>query len=262
MKNTPLILVSNDDGIDAKGVRSLIERLTPYGEVVVVCPDQPRSGQSMAITVNDPLRITPLEDFKGARMYKTSGTPVDCIKLAMHHILDRRPDLVVSGINHGTNASVNELYSGTMGAACEGCAFGIPSIGFSLTNHSSDADFEQCFRAVDTLVKEVLENGLPEGICLNVNIPDLGHTPEEMRICVPCQGHWNDEYREYIDPAGKKFYLLCGTFINDEPENENTDEWCLAHGIVSVVPTSVNRKINILKSLDWIKGISEKYKSL
>lgn len=259
MNTRPLILVSNDDGIYAKGVNELIRRLVKFGDVVAVCPDAPRSGQSMAITVNEPLRITSCPDLDGAKLYKVSGTPVDCIKLAMHHILDRRPDLVVSGINHGSNASVNELYSGTMGATCEGCAFGIPSVGFSLTNHSADADFSQCYRAVDIIVENVLRFGLPEGVCLNVNIPDTGNTPAEMRICSPCRGHWNDEYKEYTDPAGKKFYLLSGEFINDEPDNETTDEWCLAHGIVSVVPTSVNRKIDIPDPLTWIMTLPKEY---
>ncbi len=260
MDNRPLILVSNDDSIYAKGVKELISRLVKFGDVVAVCPDAPRSGQSMAITVNDPLRITPMPDFEGAKMYKTSGTPVDCIKLAMHHILKRRPDLVVAGINHGSNASVNELYSGTMGATFEGCAFGIPSIGFSLTSHDPDADFTQCFRAVDTIVEKVLRGGLPEGICLNVNIPDIGHTPAGMRICTPCHGHWDDEYKAYTDPAGHTFYLLSGEFINDEPDNELTDEWCLAHGIISIVPTSVNRSVLIPKSLAWLYSLPSDYK--
>lgn len=259
MNTRPLILVSNDDSIYAKGVKELISRLIKFGDVVAVCPDAPRSGQSMAITVNDPIRITKCPDFEGATMYKASGTPVDCIKLAMHHILDRRPDLVVAGINHGSNASVNELYSGTMGATCEGCAFGIPSVGFSLTSHDPAADFEQCFKTVDLIVEKILKFGLPEDICLNVNIPDIGHTPEEMRICTPCRGHWNDEYREYIDPAGRKFYLLSGEFINDEPENEMTDEWCLAHGIVSIVPTSINRKVALTDSLAWIMNLPSEY---
>ena len=262
MKNTPLILVSNDDGIYAKGVRALVERLVKFGDVVVVCPDSPRSGQSMAITVSEPLRITKLPDLNGAEMYKVSGTPVDCIKLAMHHILDRRPDLVVSGINHGSNASVNELYSGTMGAANEGCAFGIPSIGFSLTSHDPDADFSQCEKAVDTIVRAILENSLPTGISLNVNIPNLGRPANELRVVKPCEGHWNDEYKEYLDPSGHKFYLLSGEFINDEPLNEHTDEWCLSHGIISVVPTSVNRKINLPDTMDWIAGLSDLYKNI
>ncbi|MDE6681849.1 MAG: 5'/3'-nucleotidase SurE [Muribaculaceae bacterium] len=261
MNNRPLILVSNDDSIYAKGVKELVSRLVKFGDVVAVCPDAPRSGQSMAITVNDPLRITPMPDFEGAKMYKASGTPVDCIKLAMHHILDRRPDLVVAGINHGSNASVNELYSGTMGATFEGCAFGIASVGFSLTSHDPDADFTQCYRAVDTIVDKVLKFGLPEGICLNVNIPNIGDTPEEMRICTPCRGHWDDEYKPYTDPAGRKFYLLSGEFINDEPDNELTDEWCLAHGIISVVPTSVARKVMIPDSMAWISSLPEEYQN-
>ncbi len=260
MNSRPLILVSNDDSIHAKGVKELISRLVKFGDVVAVCPDAPRSGQSMAITVNDPLRIIPCPDFEGAKMFKTTGTPVDCIKLAMHHILDRRPDLVVAGINHGSNASVNELYSGTMGATFEGCAFGIPSVGFSLTDHSADADFSQCYRAVDIIVENVLRFGLPSDVCLNVNIPNLGHTPEEMRICTPCHGHWDDEYKEYIDPAGKKFYLLSGEFINDEPDNELTDEWCLSHGIVSVVPTSISRNLPFSDSTAWLSTLPNAYR--
>ncbi|MDE6716965.1 MAG: 5'/3'-nucleotidase SurE [Muribaculaceae bacterium] len=259
MNERPLILVSNDDSINAKGVRELISRLVRLGDVVVVCPDAPRSGQSMAITVNDPLRISPVPDFMGARMYKTTGTPVDCIKLAMHHILKRRPDMVVSGINHGSNASVNELYSGTMGAACEGCAFGIPSVGFSLTDHNPDADFSGCLRAVDLISEAVLTRGLPEGICLNVNVPDTKDEPAELRVCTPCRAHWDDEYKEYIDPAGHKFYLLSGELINDEPDNETTDLWCLKHGIISVVPTSVNRRLIMPETLGWLQALQEKY---
>lgn len=255
----PLILVSNDDGISAPGVHAIISRLVAFGDVVCVCPDAPRSGQSMAITVSEPLRITQLPDYEGAKMYQVSGTPVDCIKLSMHHILDRRPDLVVSGINHGTNASVNVLYSGTMGAAFEGCTFGIPSIGFSLTNHSMEADFSQCSRAVDTLVGMVLEFGLPDGVCLNVNIPDLGKTPEEMRMAVACRAHWDDEYKESLDENGNKTYSLRGTFINDEPENELTDEWCLSHGIISVVPESIDRSIPLAGGLEWLPTISGAY---
>lgn len=156
----PLILVSNDDSYSAKGVHCLIDRLIPFGDVVAVCPDAPRSGQSMAITVNDALKLTELPDYNGAKMYKVSGTPVDCVKLAMHHILPRKADLVVAGINHGSNSAVNVLYSGTMGAAMEGCAFGIPSIGFSLTDHSHDADFTPCYKAIDLLVKEVLDGAM------------------------------------------------------------------------------------------------------
>lgn len=237
----PLILVSNDDGIDAKGVHALIDTLVNHGDVVCVCPDSPRSGQSMAITVNTPLRISRLESYKGAEMYKVNGTPVDCIKIAMHTILDRRPDLVVSGINHGSNASVNVIYSGTMGAAIEGCAFGIPSVGFSLTSHDPEADFTGCIPFVERITRFLLRNGLPKDVCLNVNIPSGLPYPSEMRVTKGCRGRWTDEYREYIDPHGKKFYLLTGTLLNEEPDNEDTDEWCLAHRIVSVVPTMLDR---------------------
>lgn len=241
----PLILVSNDDGIQASGVHSLIDVLVKLGEVVVVCPDSPQSGQSMAITSNSPLRIKPVEDYNGAKMYKVNGTPVDCIKLAMHTVIDRKPDLVVSGINHGSNASINAMYSGTMGAAFEGCAFGIPSIGFSLTNHSADADFSPCLPFVEAVSRQVLENGLPEGVALNVNIPDCIPYPTEMRLTKGCKGRWTHEYKEYVDPLGQKFYWLTGSFINEEPENTDTDEWCLSHGIVSVVPVALDRTAQI-----------------
>lgn len=242
MKKRPLILVSNDDGIMAKGVHELIDCLVKYGDVVAVCPDSPRSGQSMALTVNTPLRVDRVEDYNGAEMYKTNGTPVDCVKLAMHAVLrGRRPDLVVTGINHGSNAAINVVYSGTMGAAFEGCAFGIPSIGFSLTDHHHDADFTTCRPFVDRIVEATLRNSLPDGVCLNVNIPNSTEAPTAMRIVRACRGNWSDEYKEYTDPHGGRFYWLTGKFVNEEPQSTDTDEWCLAHGIVSVVPTMLDR---------------------
>lgn len=252
MEKRPLILVSNDDGYMAPGVHHLIDLLVKFGDVVAVCPDGPRSGQSMAITVSDALRVTPLPDYNGAKMYKSNGTPVDCIKLSMHTILDRKPDLVVSGINHGTNASINVVYSGTMGAAFEGCAFGIPSIGFSLTDHSADADFSPCDKTIDLLVERVLKHGLPEGVCLNVNVPAIDGEPEGIRLVRACKGNWSDEYKEYVDPHGHKFYWLTGKFINEEPENTDTDEWCLAHRIVSVVPTMLDRTAPNIPGLSYL----------
>lgn len=249
----PLILVSNDDGIDALGVHCLIDRLTKFGEVICVCPDSPRSAQSMALTFWNPLRITRLKDYNGAAMYKTNGTPVDCIKLAMYAVLkDRRPDLVVSGINHGSNASINVVYSGTMGAAFEGCAFGVPSVGFSLTDHNPEADFSRCYPFIDSIVEGVLANGLPEGVCLNVNIPNTPTPPTEMRLVRSARGNWSDEYKEYTDPMGGKFYLMTGHFENFEPENTDTDEWCLKNGIVSVVPTALDRTAVPFPSLPWL----------
>ena len=211
---TPLILVSNDDGIHAKGVHELIRSLGHLGEVVCVCPDSPQSAMSMALTVNNPVRVKRIEDYNGAKMYKVTGTPVDCIKMAVDNLLPRKPDIVVSGINHGSNAAINVLYSGTMGAAFEGCAFGIPSIGFSLTSHGEDADFSPCMPVVDLLVKLVLEKGLPHGVCLNVNIPAGIKELKEIRVTKGCKGHWNDYYKEYMDPAHRPFYWLAVEFIN------------------------------------------------
>lgn len=255
----PLILVSNDDSYSARGVHALIDRLVAIGDVVAVCPLHPQSGQSMAITVNTPLRINRLPDYNGARMYNVSGTPVDCVKLAMHHILDRRPDIVVTGINHGSNSAINVLYSGTMGAAMEGAAFGIPSIGFSLTDHSMDADFTPCTRAIDILVRAVLQNGLPPDVCLNVNVPDVDFVPREMRLCTPCRGKWNDEYKEYTDPHGSKFYWLTGKYLNLEPDNDRTDEWALDHGMISVVPVAIERSVSTCIEVPWLKDAIEAY---
>ena len=250
----PLILLCNDDGYQAKGVACLAEWLSKFGEVVAVCPDGPRSAQSMAITVNEPLYVTPLGEKEGVKWYKTSGTPVDCVKLSMHVVLKgRRPDLVVAGINHGSNAAVNVLYSGTMGAAFEGCAFGIPAIGFSLTDHSPDADFSVCKPFVDKLVGDVLRNGLPEGVCLNVNIPNIQEVPKEMRLVRACRGYWNDEYKEYKDPFGRIFYWIQGDFVNEEPDNEDTDEWCLHHDRVSVVPVLLERTAPGAQVPEWLR---------
>lgn len=239
--NRPLILVSNDDGFLAKGLDELLRMLAPYGRVVAVCPDGPRSGQSAAITVNNALRISRVGERYGAQVYRVNGTPCDCIKLAMHTLVDRTPDIVVSGINHGSNAGINVTYSGTMGAVFEGCAFGVPSVGFSLTDHASDADFSVCEPFVDKVMTYLLKNGLPQGVCLNVNVPNSVPAPTELRVVREARGKWSDEYREYVDPAGHKFYWLAGCLTNEEPENEDTDLWCLEHGIASVVACRLNR---------------------
>ncbi len=237
-----LILVSNDDGYDAKGVHELMRFLVPYGDVVAVCPDGPRSGQSMALTFNQALRLqrrqSPVE---GAELYSLNGTPVDCVKLAHYTVLHgRKPDLVVAGINHGSNAGINVLYSGTMGAVQEGASMGIPSVGFSLTDHSHDADFSDCRQVVDELVPLLLEQGLPYGTFLNVNIPHRCH-PKGLRVTTECRGAWSEEYVEYADPMGGKFYMLSGRFTNLEPDNEHTDEWALSHGYVSITPERLDR---------------------
>ena len=248
----PLILVSNDDGIEAKGVHELIRSLQHIGDVVCVCPDSPQSAMSMALTINSPLRVKRLEDYHGAAMYKVSGTPVDCIKMGVDNLLPRKPDIVVSGINHGSNAAINVIYSGTMGAAFEGCEYGIPSVGFSLTSHDEDADFSACLPVVDKIVRLVLEKGLPDGVCLNVNMPAHMNEYTEMRVVRSCRTRWNDKYEEYRDPANRPFYWLAGKMINEEPEDENTDEWCLSHGIVSIVPVKLDPTYPGLDEFSWI----------
>lgn len=257
------ILVSNDDGYLAKGVRELIKWLVRFGEVTAVCPDSARSGQSMAITMTQFLRLTEVESpAKGARMYHVNGTPVDCIKLASYALFrDRKPDLVIAGINHGSNAAVNVLYSGTMGAVMEGCLLGIPSIGFSLTDHSLDADFSNCRPFVERIVRETIAQRLPDGVCLNVNIPDSKEPPTEIRLTHECRGHWTDEYVEYSDPHGKPFYMVSGRFDNQEPENEDTDEWCLKHGIVSVTAKAISSPANHAGLPEWLRLLKCHYGS-
>lgn len=242
MNDLPLILVTNDDGIDAPGVHRLIDYLHDMARIVCLCPDSPRSGGSMALTVKDALRVSECPSYRGVPMYSTSGTPTDCVKLAWHTVLrDCKPALVVAGINHGSNASINVLYSGTMGAAQEGCAFGVPSVGFSLTNHAHDADFSACRPFVRAIVAGMLAHGLPAGICLNVNIPDGELRPESMHLVRACRGNWSDEYVEYKDPGGQPFYMLAGHFHNAEPEATDTDEYVLHNGGVSVVPVMLER---------------------
>lgn len=250
-KDRKLILVSNDDGIAAKGVNRLVKALMKYGDVICVCPATHQSGKSMAITFDSPLRIHRLKDYEGAKMYTVSGTPVDCVKLAMHAIVPRKPDLVVSGINHGSNAAVNVVYSGTMGAAFEACACGMPAVAFSLTSHDPDADFEPAMPYIEKIVERVLEHGLPSGECINVNIPN---TPDlkGAKVVRAARGAWTDEYQKYIDPAGGEFYWLCGYFKNAEPDNQDTDEWCLRHGIISIVPSQLDRTAPDIASYSWL----------
>ena len=254
------ILVSNDDGYQARGVHELIGFLREFGEVIAVCPDGPRSGQSMALTFENPLRMSECQPpFDGTKLYKVSGTPVDCVKLSLQTLFKgEKPDLIVAGINHGSNSAVNVLYSGTMGAVFEGCMIGVPSVGFSLTTHSKDADFSFCKKFVKEIIAHTLQNELPEGVCLNVNIPD-NCEPKGMMLTRSCRGHWTEEYKRYVDPNGKDFYWLTGHFINEEPEATDTDEWALNHDFVSVTPTSIYRDIHFDELPEWIiKNIGNK----
>lgn len=235
IESRPLILVSNDDSIHAPGILRLVDALPQDADIVVVAPAEPHSGQSSAITVGTPLVIRAQPDYRGARMFAVSGTPVDCVKLAMSAIVPRRPALVLAGINHGSNAGCNVTYSGTMGAVLEGCNQGITSCGFSLLHHSLSADFSMCLPFVSGIVDDLLRGPLPAGVCLNVNIP--AHVvPRGVRACRAARGHWTDEYARYTDPSGNPFYWLTGSFVNEEPDAADTDEYWLGRNYISVVP--------------------------
>ena len=253
-RERPLILVTNDDGINAQGIQSLVSYLMPLGDVVVVAPDGARSGQSAAITVNVPLHLSQVVDTPEYKAFKTTGTPVDCIKLAMNIIFAQHPDLIVSGINHGSNSAVSELYSGTMGAVFEGTIHGVPSVGFSLCSFAHDADFGVCRPVVEQLCSHILANGMPKGVALNVNIPSTDSLMG-MKLCRAARGKWVSEYDSRLDPFGRPYHWLTGYFENSEPEATDTDEWALAQGYASVVPVSPDRSIalNDPSIADWLK---------
>lgn len=236
-KSKPLILVSNDDGIYAKGIKNLVQFVKDLGEVVVVAPTYPQSGMGHAITIHEHIRLDPFQLYEGIEAYECSGTPVDCVKLAKHHILkDRRPDLVLSGINHGSNSSVSVIYSGTMSAAIEGAMEGIPSIGFSLADYDHNADFEPCRSFVQEIVKTALKGPFPDHVALNVNFPNL---PKEnikgLKVCRQAFARWKEEFENRKDPRGRDYFWLSGSFTNLD-EGLDTDEAALSEGFVSIVP--------------------------
>jgi len=237
MINRPLILVVNDDGITAPGIRKLISIASELGDVVVVAPDSPQSGMGHAITVNSTLFLNKLTEKGGViKEYSCSGTPVDCVKLAVHEILHRKPDLCISGINHGSNSSINVIYSGTMSAAVEAGIEGIPAIGFSLLDYNWNADFDSSSKFVRNIITQVLENGLPEGVVLNVNLPAIPENEiKGIKVCRQAKAFWAERFDKRQTPQGKDYYWLTGEFINQD-QGEDTDEWALNNGYVSVVP--------------------------
>jgi len=239
MVNRPLILVCNDDGITAPGIRNLISVVNELGDVVVVAPDSPQSAMGHAITINGILRCDPIKIDDGPQKeYSCSGTPVDCVKLAVNEILDRKPDLVVSGINHGSNSSINVLYSGTMSAAMEGCLEGIPSIGFSLSDFSWQADFKAALPFIKRICESVLEKGLSPKTVLNVNIPQYkGDDYKGIKVCRQSNGNWEEEFDRRADPRSRNYFWLTGKFVNYD-SGEDTDEWALANYYISLVPTT------------------------
>ncbi|MDO9152633.1 MAG: 5'/3'-nucleotidase SurE [Paludibacter sp.] len=238
IKNKPLILITNDDGDTAKGIEVLTSIMMKLGDVIVMAPDGPRSAQSNALTVTHPIRFKKLEEKEGLVRYSCTGTPTDCIKLALNEVVDRKPDLLVAGVNHGSNAAVNIIYSGTMGAVLEGCENGILSIGFSLTDHSAHADFSYFEPFISQIANIALINGLPRGVCLNVNAP-TGKI-NGIRIARQCDGQWTKEFAKRVDPVGRSYFWLTGAFENYEPEATDTDEWALANGFISVVPSKID----------------------
>lgn len=230
------IFVTNDDGIFSKGIRSLIEAVLPFGQVIVIAPDKPQSGMGHAITVNNLLRLNKSDLFEGVEAYTCSGTPVDCVKLGIYEVLKRKPDLLVSGINHGENSSTNVLYSGTMSAAVEGSMEGIPSIGFSLADYDADADFSLTQEIIKQIVPKVLEHGLPTSTCLNVNIPLIKKEEfKGIRVCRAAHAFWEDRFDKRFDQFGKPYYWLTGEFVYDDA-GEDTDLFAMKHGFASVVP--------------------------
>lgn len=234
----PLILITNDDGYEAQGIASLTEALKDLGDLVVFAPDRPRSGMSCAITPHSPLYSELVRVKDNITCYVCNGTPVDCVKLALNAFLDRKPDLVISGINHGSNAGISVLYSGTVGAAIEGCVFKIPSVAVSLCNPGNEPDFSTAARIARNVAEKVLERGLPKGVCLNVNIPE-GEV-KGIKITTQTQGKWVNEYYKMQDEMGRDIFRMMGNFENWEEDNYNTDEWALANGYAAIVPVKID----------------------
>lgn len=237
MPTKPLILVTNDDGITAPGIRSLIEVMNTIGDVVVVAPDRPQSAKGHAITIDSTLHVNKVEVISGTHLeYTCSGTPADCVKLAIREILDRRPDICVSGINHGSNSSINVIYSGTMSAAIEAGIEGIPAIGFSLLNYNWNANFNMCKPFVKTITQTVLNNTLKKDVVLNVNFPDIEEKAiKGIKICRQARANWVEAFDKRTNPMGREYYWLSGEFVNYDTGND-TDEWALEHNYISIVP--------------------------
>jgi 5'-nucleotidase len=259
MKTDRLFLVTNDDGIRAKGLEALIEVVRPYGQVFVIAPEEGQSGMSHAITVKYPIRVRKVKQEEGLVIYGSNGTPVDCVKLALNKLLDRKPDMILSGINHGSNSSASVLYSGTMAAAIEGCVNGIPSIGFSLLDYSPDANFSSILKYAERILRTSLEKGIPQETCLNVNIPvNTYHKIKGIRVCRQNKGMWVEEFDHRTDPQNRDYFWLTGEFQNLEPDAPDTDEWALKNNYVSIVPVHVDltayRAIEQLKEWEIESG--------
>jgi 5'-nucleotidase len=253
MKDRPLILITNDDGVSARGMKELAACLRDLGDLLVFAPDGPRSGMSGAITSLIPVSCSLLEEEEGMRVYSCTGTPVDCVKLAVNDIAGRQPDLVVSGINHGGNMSVCVHYSGTLGAAVEGCIIGIPSIGISLTDYTEGAGFGEACRLGRRLAEQVLKEGLPKGTYLNLNVPNVPNV-KGMRVCRQAEGRFVNEYLRSKNAAGKPVYWLTGSLSTTKPVHPDSDTSALDEGYASLVPCLVD--VTDYTFIDRLKGIT------
>ena len=252
--NRPLILLTNDDGVQAKGINELVKILSPSYDILVMAPNGARSGTACGITAHDPLWFKVISETANVKICECSGTPVDCVKLALEVFTARRPDLIVSGINHGDNASVSVHYSGTMGAVMEGCMKGVPSIGFSLADFDADADFSATANHVSEIVRKVLDTGLPQGVCLNVNFPqNKGMGYVGAKVCRMGQGAWTNEWYAAEHPKGQRYYWLVGKFTNTEPHMSDTDTWALENNYVAITPIQVD--MTAYHVLDKIKHL-------
>jgi 5'/3'-nucleotidase len=247
-KEEPVILITNDDGITAPGIRNLIEAVKGLGKIVVVAPDKPQSGMGHAITIGNPLRLYPANIYEGIEAYQCSGTPVDCVKLAVDKVLHRKPDLCLSGINHGSNHSINVIYSGTMSAAVEAAIESIPSVGFSLLDYSMEADFSVAKKYARIIVKNLLENPVDKHLILNVNVPAVtDNLIKGMKICKQAYAKYEEDFIERFDPNGRKYYWLTGKFVNFD-KGKDTDVWALENNYVSVVPVQFDLTNYTLKT--------------
>jgi 5'-nucleotidase len=253
-QDKPLILVTNDDGIHAPGLKALTEMARKLGEVVVIAPDEGRSGMSHAITIKYPLRLNQVHKEKGLVMYSCSGQPADCVKLGINQVLDRKPDLLVSGINHGSNSSISVVYSGTMAAAIEGGLHGIPSVGLSISDFSSRPDFSACQHYGMQILENTLQEGLPDGVCLNVNFPKLPREEiRDIKICRQARGLWIEEFDKRVDPHRREYFWLTGYFDNYEPDDQETDEWALKNNYISIVPVRVD--FSDISAMEKLKSV-------
>jgi len=248
----PTILVTNDDGVTAPGIHALVDALKTLGKIVVVAPDRPMSAMGHAITIGDPLRLEAVDEFGDVQAYQCSGTPVDCVKLAVDKIIGKKPDLCVSGINHGSNSSINVIYSGTMSAAMEAAIEGIPAAGFSLLDYSFSGDMKVAQKYSRLIAEKILSDGIPDKVLLNVNIPAIPESDiKGLKICRQAVAKWEEEFDERTDPRGRKYYWLTGKFQNYD-QGHDSDEWALANGFVSVVPVqfdfTAHKAIKFLKN--------------